>query len=259
MDRKNFDSLDDTQLRAALERAEELVRQAERYSSPRFGKFSNSATQYYIMKHLHKNADVSVVFYGGYDGSERNIFAALPSWTAAADTEYPVCAVRVSGKFTETLSHRDYLGALMGLGISRDTVGDIVVCEDCCFIFCLSDISKYILLNLDKIGRYGVQAELAELKDFIPPLQKTEILSIPVASLRLDVVLSAVLKLSRSSAVELISQGKAQLNYQVCEKASQIVCNGDLLSVRGFGKLQIGEVNGMSRKGRQYLEIIRFV
>lgn len=187
------------------------------------------------------------------------MLCAVPDWANVDNSDFPISTLVITARFAEGLSHRDYLGSLMALGITRDSIGDIVTDGEVGYVFVRSDLAEYIRLNLKRVGRYGVDVNIKDAARIILPEKKVRIINIPVISMRLDAVLAGALKLSRSGAAELIRSGRVKVNYVLCCDLSYVLRFGDLISVRGFGKLQIGETGGTSRKGKTYIQVIKYL
>jgi RNA-binding protein YlmH len=151
-------------------------------------------------------------------------------------------------------THRDYMGAALGLGIGREWLGDIRLVEDGAYVFCLPSVERLLVEELDKVGRVGVKAASCALGD-IPPLErKVKRVTFTVKSLRLDAVVGAMFGLSRTAAAELIRMGAATVNYEPCLHVDAPVKVGDVISLRGHGKGTLVQEGGKSRKDRQFLE-----
>ena len=157
------------------------------------------------------------------------------------------------------LSHRDFLGALMGCGIKRETVGDIYVATGRCDFLVTRDILPYVLQNLTDAGRTRLHLEQIPLSALEAPEQKTKQIRGTVSSLRLDGVVAEGFALSRSRAAEVIAAGKTELNYTLCTKPDRLVAEGDVISVRGLGKMRLEAVGGNTKKGRISIEICRYI
>lgn len=192
--------------------------------------------------------------FGGYDGAERAV-AAFGNGCQYA--EFPVKIIKaepLSQKFADKLSHRDFLGSLMGLGIKRNVLGDIVIKENTGYIFCLDSIADYIVQNLDKVRHTSIKCSVVhELP--AGAVAEPEEKEIIVASLRLDVLAAAVYNFSRSGVKELFVQSKVFVNSALCENFSYNVKPGDIVSVRGNGRFKCGNVLGSTKKGRTVLRI----
>ena len=159
----------------------------------------------------------------------------------------------------DSLSHRDFLGALMGCGIKRETVGDIYVAAGRCDFLVTRDILPYVLQNLTDAGRTRLHLEQIPLSALEAPEQKTKQIRGTVSSLRLDGVVAEGFALSRSRAAEVITAGKTELNYMLCTKPDRLVAEGDVISVRGLGKMRLEAVGGNTKKGRISIEICRYI
>ena len=178
------------------------------------------------------------------------------SFGGAALSEREVCC-----RFYEagTLNHRDFLGSLMGSGIKRETVGDIYVAGGSCDFLVLREILPYVLQNLTSAGRTKLSLQEISLADIQLPQQAVKTVRDTVPSLRLDGIISSGFSISRGKAADYVSAGKAELNYLPCMKGDKQVSEGDLVSVRGLGKLRLEKVGGNTKKGRISIEISRFL
>ena len=200
-------------------------------------------------------------FFGGYAGAERRICAFLPPWMEAEDFEAqsPLCALTVAVPPMALLSHRDYLGALMGLGITREKLGDILPAEAGCQLVLLEDVLPILLDQWEKVGRYPIRLSPLPLKALQLAPAETKLIRHTVASLRLDAVVGAGFSLSRGEAARMIQAGRVSLNHLPCDKTDRLVAEGDTISCRGLGKCVLTQVGGKSRKGRTVIELERFV
>ena len=198
-------------------------------------------------------AEGEAVLDGGYEDAERRCALFLPDYLSfeafREDEEYPVCAVRCSFRAGERPTHRDFLGSLMGLGIRREMVGDILPGQDACDILLLREIAPFVLQNYTSAGRVSLKTA--------PEKRRTEIRD-TVATLRLDSVVSSAFGISRSRAADLIRAGKVEVNWRVCEKVDRLCAQGDTFSARGFGKCRLREVGGLSKKGRVTICLERY-
>ena len=199
-----------------------------------------------------------LLFHGGGADCERTVGFFLPDYLEeeAFDPAEYLCAIRLSAPFG-TLSHRDYLGAVLGMGVGREWVGDIQVEDKGAWLFCLPSVQKH-LLSLDKVGRFGVRAEAVPLEAVPRPERRVEARSFTVQSLRLDAVLAGLFSLSRTEAARQIAAGGVSLNYSETLKPDCPVREGDVLSLRGAGKGRITGLGGSSRKGRLYVYAERY-
>ena len=202
------------------------------------------------------------VFFGGPAMAEREVCCYVPEYLDEGwltGDEGPIAAVRAVYFAGDTLTHRDFLGALMGCGIKRETVGDIYVATGRCDFLVTRDILPYVLQNLTDAGRTRLHLEEIPLSALEAPEQKTKQIRGTVSSLRLDGVVAEGFALSRSRAAEVITAGKTELNYTLCAKPDRAVAEGDVISVRGLGKMRLEAVGGNTKKGRISIEICRYI
>ena len=214
------------------------------------------------------NEFTDTFYYGGYADSERQIALYVPKFfdiddidgfLKANEDDNPICLVRLrKDKFTN-LSHRDYLGAIMGLGLKREMVGDIKVTDEGADVFCLKSASEFICDNLKKSGRGSVTGEILSVSSFNSADDKFELCFTTVASLRLDGVISAFFNLSRSSAAETVNKGLVYVNSSQCLKCDYTIKEGDKIVLRGKGKTVLTEVKGTSKKGKLKIEYKRYI
>ncbi len=191
---------------------------------------------------------VKFSLYGGYEGAER----CVALFGDGEKAEYPISCIKlspVSRKFADRLTHRDFLGAVMNLGINRNTLGDIVIKDNVGYLFCLESISEYIIRNLTRIKHTTVKCEPEDGSiDFTPP--EPEALEFTVPSLRTDALCAAVYKLSRNGISELFREKKVFINSRLCEKESALLKEGDTVSVRGRGRFVFKNELRQTKKGR---------
>ncbi|MBQ2839850.1 MAG: hypothetical protein IJE70_00710 [Oscillospiraceae bacterium] len=196
------------------------------------------------------------IMCGGYPDAERTRLLFLPDYM---DKDYFPFEEYINVLYVKcafgTLSHRDYLGALIGLGIKRESLGDILVFKDHAYIICTPQVSEFIRENLTKVARFGVKCEICTLDDIEVPEPVFNVVSGTVASPRADSVVATAFGISRSRAAELIRDGKLSVNHVEEVNVSAEICEGSLLSLRGFGRAKLFEVGGMSKKGRQFITL----
>ncbi len=191
-------------------------------------------------------------FFGGYDGAQRQALVLAPSWMEAPETEV-MGAVRISAPFSEGLNHRDYLGALLGLGVERDRVGDILVHQNYADVIALKPLLPFLCEECNQVGRYAVKTQSADISKLEVPVQEVKTIRCTVPQLRLDCVAAAAFNLSRSRMGEAIDQGLVSLNYVACLKREKQVGEGDVISVRGMGRATVKAVGGRSKKDRLFV------
>lgn len=202
---------------------------------------------------------VRSIFYGGYEDAERMILVNLPDYMSLADSKALVVIDASKAPGGKVLTHRDYLGSLMGLGIKREMVGDILVRDDGADIIVLDEIADYVLMNYTKAGRAELSLEIKPIEQLIIPKQKVSVITDTVASLRLDSVASSAFGISRGKAADAIRMGLVFVNHVETTKADAMLKEGDKLSLRGKGKAKLASVGGKSKKDRIYITIERYM
>lgn len=201
------------------------------------------------------------LFAGGYEGAERTICVFLPHWQEVEDYDQSQDLAAISAAFPRqaTLTHRDILGALMGLGITREKIGDILMGEHEAQIVCLRETLPIVLSQFDQAGRYPLTLQEITLTQLTPAPQTVKEIHDTVATLRLDAVVASGFSLSRSKAAQCITTGRVSVNHMECVKSDRLVEQGDVLTCRGLGKCVLAQVGGQSRKGRIILTLHRYV
>ena len=218
-------------------------------------RFLTPAEAQSIAVQFKRRTDVVLTFDGGFEGAERVRAVFLnPDWGEYNQAEL-FAALKIEYRLQDSLRHRDILGALMALGVERDTFGDIVADTRPAVLVCLPELSGYIIDNLTKAGRVGVSVSAISLVDLPARTENYTIKADTVASLRLDAVLCAAFGLSRTKAAELITAGRVNLNYELCLQSAKELDIGALLSVRGLGRAKLLDAGGVSRKGRVFVRI----
>ncbi|MCI9306497.1 MAG: RNA-binding protein [Lachnospiraceae bacterium] len=198
--------------------------------------------------------------FGGYETAERQMAAFVPDAPLFCP-EYPIDCIQIEPlqvKFAESLSHRDYLGAILNLGLERSKTGDILVEEDRAYLFCESRIADFICENLTRIRHTAIMAGRVEKESFSyePKMRK---IRGTAASIRLDSLLSLAFGASRSSLTGLIEGGKVFVNGSLVTSNGYQPKEGDLVSVRGMGRFRFQESGGKSKKGRSYVTLLKYI
>lgn len=233
----------------------ELAMRAAYTGRPQFTRFLEPSMERDVVSAAHA-AGAQAAFFGGYDSAERRI-AAFHDGDAPEYFPIETLEMRWSAKFAEA-KHRDLLGAVMGLGLERDATGDVCLGEEpgTAYLFCTEDVADYIAANLESAGRASLKISRAGEIRIAPP-EGTSI-RVTVQTLRLDSLLAAGYKLSRSEAQRLIAAGLVKLNHSIEERGDVHLEAGDLISARGYGRLRIDEIQGETKKGRIGAVLFRY-
>ena len=201
-------------------------------------------------------------YFGGYEDAERRCLIYLPEYVDVSSLyadDSPVVCLHTTFYTNDNPTHRDFLGALMGAGIARETVGDICVGNGYCDFFVTDDIAPYILQNFTGAGRVKLHLEQVSLTEANIPQPETKQIKDTIASLRLDSVISTGFRIGRSLAAQYITSGKAAIDGLPCEKPDKLVTQGTKISVRGLGKICLTAVNVQTKKGRISVVIDRYI
>lgn len=200
--------------------------------------------------------------FGGYEEAERKMLVYLPEYldaSALMDEDSPLVCLRAEFYEGDSPSHRDFLGALMGAGIARETVGDICVGKGSCDFFVTQEIAPYILQNFLSAGRTKLRLTRIPISEVSVPEPEIKEIKDTVASLRLDSVISSGFRIGRSLAAQYVSAGKAAIDGLPCEKPDKSVTEGSKISVRGLGKIKLHAIRGQTKKDRISIIIHRYV
>ena len=201
-----------------------------------------------------------LLFHGGYEDAQRKMLLYLPEYLDAEDEDnYPFVCLRAKFYEGDYPTHRDFLGALIGCGIARECIGDICVSTDTCDFFVTAEVAPYILQNFTSAGRTKLQIESIPIRDAYIPRENTQTVQDTVASLRLDNIVSAGFRISRSQALTAITTGRVSVDGLPCEKPEKQVDCGVTITVRGMGKFRLSNIGGTSRKGQISVVIDRYV
>ena len=241
-----------TENRDVLRRAEDLSDRCARSGLVTASAFLTPAERF-ALEQTFAPREEKPLFLGGAEDCERVCAFFLPDGMDSGDldVEETIRCVRFQSFFGQP-GHRDYLGAILALGIARERIGDIRIKGCDAWVFCLAAVEP-LLLSLDRVGRCTVRAASSPLPDVPPEEHRVETLSFTVQSLRLDAVTGGMFRLSRSAAAEQIRLGLVSLNYSLCERVDAAVREGDVISLRGKGKGKVTAVGGRSKKDRLFI------
>jgi RNA-binding protein YlmH len=200
---------------------------------------------------LEKN-HIEIELFGGFDDAERKRALIGSSNNNTNDFDIVIIQSSFDSKYG-AIGHRNVLGTIMSLGIERNTFGDIVVEDNLITIFVSKEISEYLIKNLSMISHQRMNWEI--ISSFKQSNIKEEVKTINVASMRLDAVVAKSINVGRSEAVEIINSGNVLINHKQCLNITHNVKEQDILSIRKFGRIEILEIVGLSKKNRTIVEI----
>lgn len=240
-----------------ISKLRDAVRLCEIKSSPRFVGFLDTR-QAAVSLAMARKEKADFGLFGGYDDAERVVMGLFPHFYDKEIVKYPVTAITFSYRKADKLTHRDFLGSLMALGIKRECIGDILVEDSRAVIFVIDDIAQFIMSEVTKVGKTGVRCELGLIGE-LPAGGGFEDINDTVASARLDNIVSALLSVSRGKAEEKILLGLVSIDGLPCEKSSRTVSEGSVIRIRGAGKFIVDSLSGRSKKGRVLLRARKYI
>lgn len=217
----------------------------------RFSDFLNPFEVESAKAILNANDNLKYTVDGGYDESERKIVFIYPFYMDYEDINETLRFIQIEGNFKfKSISHKDYLGSLLSLGIKREKIGDIIIHENFCQVIVTFDICDFILMNLEKVARNNVKLKEISRKEVVynPPNYKE--INFTVSSSRIDCIISGLYNISRQESAKLISNEKVQVNYEKITSCSKEIKSESLISVRGKGRSQINNIGGLTKKGK---------
>ena len=245
--------------RLLLARVWDKYEQTERKSIPSATVFLSPREQQ-LAQTLLNAAGIhnGYVFDGGFEEAERKILIFLPDWADEAGEELVFLRADFHGT-DSTLTHRDLLGSLMGLGVTRERVGDILVSEHSADLVAAPSLRDFFLREWDQAGRVRLTVTEITRGELCVPQAQVKVIRDTVSSLRLDAVVSSAFSISRGKAAELISAGRVNLEHIPCLKADKPVAEGAVVTARGLGKARLAQVGGLTKKGRIGITIERYL
>lgn len=242
----------------------DLARQADIRNFVTFTDFMNLNELNIFHSSTKELSFVKRQLFGGYEFAERQIAAFIPdalSYETEDSVHYPISCVKImplNGKYAEHLNHRDYLGAILNLGIDRSKIGDILTDGTYAYVFCLEKLSDFLCTELTRVKHTPVNSftVLLQEMDYQP---KYELIRGSVASVRLDSLLSLAFGSSRSKLTELIESGRVFVNGRLVTSNGYKIKENDIVSARGLGRFRYSGYAGESRKGRLFVELEKYV
>lgn len=251
----------DPEERVVLARVLDRMERAESRAIPCATQFLSPAQRAAVEPLLAACGHPKHLFSGGYRGAERTVCVFLPDWQEPEDFDSGEELAAIEALFPPgaELTHRDLLGGLMGIGLTREKLGDILVLEGRAQIVALREAAPIVLSQFDQAGRHRLKLREIALTALAPAPAQVKLIHDTVSTLRLDAVLAAGFSLSRGKAADLIAAGRVAVDHRECLKGDRAVAEGSVLTCRGLGKCVLKTVGGQSRKGRIIIEIERYL
>lgn len=208
--------------------------------------------------YLESKAFKCYTFFGGYNSARRKVLMVFCEYNVPEVNDIPVICIEITYRKQDKLSHRDFLGSLMALNITRESIGDIVVSEGRTYIFVYNTVADVVMNELVKVGKVGVKLKITS-EPHIVSSDSFKMMTGSVASLRLDCLTSFVTGLSREKTALFIKSTGVDINYVNVRNISHIMSENDVFSIRGYGKFTFDSVNGESKKGRTHICVKKFI
>jgi RNA-binding protein YlmH len=247
--------------RPFVDRALEWVERAAERHAPVVTDFLDPRQQFILQSIAGREPDAVLRLDGGYPEAERKRAVIVPAYRDPEDVDCGIVVLAVEasgGKFLE-LDHGDYLGALLGLGIKRDVIGDLHVRDDGCHCLVTEEMAGFLHTHLNQVHRVPVRTDILPRESLQVVQPEMDVTVITVASLRLDGVVSDVLRISRSKILDPIRAGRCRVNWKTEEDPSVRLEEGDIVSFKGFGRFKILKVDGPTKSGRLRVSIGKFI
>jgi len=247
--------------KAFVDRAWEWVSRAADRHETRRADFLDPRQAFILLSLANRRGDVAVRLDGGSPNAERKRALIAPDYVPLEDEPAGIAVLSIvsADRRIAELEHGDYLGAILGLGIKREKIGDLHVRPDGCHALVAEEIGEFLIGHLKQVHRLSVDVSLlpvSELKEVRPSLEEV---TVTVASLRLDGVASDVFRLSRAKILAPIRAGHCKVNWKTVEDPSALLREGDVVSLRGFGRFKLLEVAGTTKSGRIRVKAGKFV
>ncbi|MBO5929937.1 MAG: hypothetical protein J6Q27_01415 [Clostridia bacterium] len=240
-----------------LKRCEDFEQSVRKYKSVRFSRFVSPHDLMVFQTNYRPSPFVSVSCFGGAADCERVQIGFFPDFLEPENSAFPISPLLISD--ASGLSHRDILGAALGLGIKREMLGDIFIDDKQAVLMCDSQVSDFLLLNFNAVGRKKVTVSLCPKETAISLEKKFMITRHVIASMRLDAVVGAAANLSRSEAAATILGGNVSVNFVETADLSKKLCVGDVFSIRHHGRFVLETICGETKKGRLAVELKKYV
>lgn len=257
---RTYDYIKGIEERQFVRTIADYVYRADKQNRPFFTDFYNRDWMESILsQYCPKESYINYTFFGGYEGAERQRLAVTPYELNPEDFDIGALNIEVKTGPSKGLSHRDYLGAILGLGLERDRIGDIIPHTQGAYVLVCTSMVSYIRSQLLTIGRYQkVVVEEMPLSHLTVIKPNTKEINTTVSALRMDAVAAAAFGLSRSECTKIIQGEKARRNG-LSVSSSDLLSEGDTITLRGYGKAKLKAINGYTKKERLHITIEKYV
>ncbi|MBA4547542.1 RNA-binding protein [Thermoactinomyces intermedius] len=241
--------------RPFVERSLDYVHRASDRNQLVVTPFLDPREQFILTSVVKREPDLLFCLDGGYPEAERKRALIVPDYYGENPEWTDLVFYRLETKDSKELKHRDVLGALTGLGIKRNMLGDILPHGKGCDIIVAGEMAEYIFLGIGQVGRHRVSIRKINRAELTLPERNGKIRTASVASMRVDAVISEGYRVSRTKAASMVKSGKCKVNWKLVDQPDYPVAPGDLISLRGFGRLAVESIEGHSKKGRIWIKL----
>ncbi len=241
----------------------DMADRAYQGSYPVFTDFLTTSEYMLLSSMQTQFRGIRTAYWGGHRDCDHVTAGFFPNdWPGTDSKMFPVVCIRVTPlneRYAQSLEHRDYLGAILNLGIERAKIGDIRICESTAYVFCKEEFASFVVENFITVKHTQITCQIMTASDELPEQQYSEKID-SVASVRLDNVVSAMAGISRSKAVELIRQGNVTAGHALRTAVSFMCTDEMIITIRGYGKFRLSiPENAFTRKGKQKIIIYKFL
>ncbi|NOU95386.1 RNA-binding protein [Paenibacillus sp. LMG 31456] len=243
-----------------VDKATEWVERAEQHAA-KLTDFLDPRQAFIVTTLVNRTTDVQVRWYGGHESAERKRALIAPDYRELDSEDMGITLIAVTSldDRLKDLDHGDYMGSILALGMKREKIGDIHVTEHGCHFLVATEVADYMRLNLQQVHRIHVQTEQLPIDRLQASDTKLEENSLSVASLRLDGIVSDVYHMSRAKVLIPIKAGRCKVNWKQEEDPSKPLRSGDVVSLQGFGRFKVLDIEGITKKGRYRVKIGKYV
>ncbi len=256
---KYYDYIKDDETKNTVKKIADKALQVSKNYVPVVTEFTNPYVAE-LCSPIIRNFDVKFELFPSSEHCERKVFILYPDYLEEINKDDYITTIRIRNRSKfKKLSHKDYLGSIMSLGIDRNKTGDIFVYEDFADVVVNSDIADYIIYNIDLIGHNKIETEKIKLEDTLFKEQEHVILNITSSSMRLDGIVKHLANKSREEAANMVRGGFVKVNFREEDKTSQEVKDGDMISISKFGRFKISKLSGVTKSGKYKIEVKHYV
>lgn len=256
---KYYDFIKDEEAKSSVRKIADKVLYVSKNYTAAVTEFTNPYVSELCIPVIN-NYDVNFELFPSFEHGERKVFVLYPDYLESINKDDFITGIRVHNRSKfKKLEHKDYLGALMSLGIDRNKTGDIYVYDDYADIVLHSDISDYIIYNLDKIGHNKIETEKINVDDVNFKEQEHVLLSITSSSMRLDNIVKHITGKSRETASSMVISGGVKVNFRIEDRVSAEIKEKDMISISRYGRFKISGLCGLTKSGKYKIEIKHYV